>query len=364
MADVAAREKDVNELQQQVSAQSDQLGELTSDKKQAQKDIETRDKDVNELQQRVSALLDQLGKFRSEEGRVQESIEARDKDVVELRQQFETLTQDNEKLTRIAAGDANEIDRLKKAVSGGKTAMADAKKTLQKSERAAKSASKKAIADLKLANKRVAEADALEVSNAALAEEMVEKTNQVSSLDQSLGDIKKRLRESESESKSLRASEAALKKLEKSLSDKDARIDALQAELATQIKEDTSTQALLDKQLNALPSSSATQETAPRGFGAAIVAFEVVRDGKVEQILKVEDCPTRIMVGRGEDSDICLDSHFVSRHHALIFHAGKEVHIEDLNSSNGTMVNLKTIARCELRPGDKVTVGDYQIRPR
>jgi type II secretory pathway predicted ATPase ExeA len=364
LADVAAREEDVSELQQQVSAQLDQLGELKSDKKRVHEDIEARDKEVNELQQRVTALLDQLGKFRSEQKRVHEDIEAREKDVIELRQQFEAQVQENEKLTRIVASNANEIDRLKKLVSDSKTAMADSMKTLKKSERAAKRASKKAVSDLKLANKRATEADALEVSNAALAEEMIEKTSQVSSLDKSLREFKKRLLKSESECESLRASEAALRKLEKSISEKDRRIDALQAELAAHINDNSSTQTLPDEQLNALSSSSAKQEFTPREFGAAIVAFEVVKDGKVERTLKVEDCQARIMVGRGEDSDLCLDSHFVSRHHALIFRSGEDIHIEDLNSFNGTIVNFKTVVRCELRPNDNVIIGDYQIRPR
>ena len=73
--------------------------------------------------------------------------------------------------------------------------------------------------------------------------------------------------------------------------------------------------------------------------------------------------PSRIMVGRSEDSELCLNSKFVSRHHALIFYSAECIYIEDLNSFNGTLVNAKKIVRCELHPEDKVIVGDYQLRP-
>ncbi len=364
LAGVDAAEKVISELQQQITEQLDQLVELRSDRKRGQEGIEARDNDVKELQQRVTALLDQLGKFRAEQKRLQEDIEAREQDVIEIRQQFDAQVQDSEKLTGIVASSANEIDQLKKAAAASKMTMVDSKKALQKSARAAKRASKKAVSDLKLASKRATQADALEVSNAALTEKMVEKKNQVSSLKKSLREFEKRLRESESECEALRGSEAKLRKLEESVSGKNARIDALKAELAAHIKEHTSTQTLPDAQLDALMSSSTMQESAPREFNDAIVAIEVVRDGSVEQLLKIENCPCRIMVGRAEDSDLCLDSHFVSRHHALIFRSGNDIHIEDLNSFNGTMVNSKAIVRCELHPDDIIIVGDYQIRPR
>ena len=355
---------DIKQLLVQVSMLSEQLGELRSDKKRALSDVDVREKDISELQQQVAALLDQLGELKSEKKQAQTDIKARDKDVKKLRQQFEARAKETERLTHIVAGNADEIARLKKVVSDSKKAMTDAKKALRKSEKDLEKASKKAVADLKLANKRATEADALENSNTALAEEIEKKADQLNSLDKSVGELEKRLRESEDECESLRANEAVLTELEESVSDKNARIANLQAELATYIKEDTSTQTLLHEQLDAPPSSSVKQDSAPGGSGAAIVAFEVFKDGKIEQILKIDDCPSRIMIGRGKDSELCLNSKFVSRHHALIFCSGDDIHIQDLNSYNGTLVNSKTIDRCELRPDDNVIIGDYQLRPK
>ena len=68
------------------------------------------------------------------------------------------------------------------------------------------------------------------------------------------------------------------------------------------------------------------------------------------------------MIGRSEDSDLCLDSEFVSRHHALIFRNGEGTHVEDLNSFNGTGVNSDPITRSELFAGDAINIGDFEIR--
>ena len=94
-----------------------------------------------------------------------------------------------------------------------------------------------------------------------------------------------------------------------------------------------------------------------------IRAFEVIKDGKIEQIVKVGTGQWRMMVGRSEDSELYLNSKYVSRHHALIICSEQAIYIEDLNSSNGTAVNSKIVARCDLRPGDVITIGDYRIKP-
>ena len=70
------------------------------------------------------------------------------------------------------------------------------------------------------------------------------------------------------------------------------------------------------------------------------------------------------MIGRSDDSELRLKSKFVSRHHALIFLSDKRTYIEDLRSYNGTVVNFKKVTRCDLHPDDKITVGDFQLRPK
>ena len=64
-----------------------------------------------------------------------------------------------------------------------------------------------------------------------------------------------------------------------------------------------------------------------------------------------------LTVGRDLDCDIGLDDSTVSRRHArLIFRDGAWV-IQDLASKNGITVNGAAVGRCQLRPGDRVSLG-------
>jgi adenylate cyclase len=70
---------------------------------------------------------------------------------------------------------------------------------------------------------------------------------------------------------------------------------------------------------------------------------------------------TVLTIGRGQDNGIVLDGSFVSTDHAeLRFQDGKYV-LKDLDSTNGTLVNGKTIAEKQLAEGDKITIGHYDL---
>ncbi len=70
-----------------------------------------------------------------------------------------------------------------------------------------------------------------------------------------------------------------------------------------------------------------------------------------------------LIIGRAEGSEILLGDPRVSHRHALVRRRGDQVIIEDLRSTNGTMVNGTGISfPTALAPGDVVTVGDVQLR--
>ena len=70
----------------------------------------------------------------------------------------------------------------------------------------------------------------------------------------------------------------------------------------------------------------------------------------------------RTRVGRATTCELQIDSSSVSRHHALVLVGSRDVIIEDLNSTNGVIVNGRKISRQLLRDGDAVTIGEVQFR--
>ena len=70
-----------------------------------------------------------------------------------------------------------------------------------------------------------------------------------------------------------------------------------------------------------------------------------------------------VIVGRSPSSDIVISEPFVSSSHARFTLQGPALVLEDLNSTNGTLVNGRAIAEAvTLRDGDEIQVGDVVMR--
>jgi general secretion pathway protein A len=69
----------------------------------------------------------------------------------------------------------------------------------------------------------------------------------------------------------------------------------------------------------------------------------------------------RILVGRGEEADVRIDSVFISRYHALIMRDGHRHLLLDLGSTNGLVVNSRRILRRALRHRDLIQVGPARV---
>lgn len=68
-----------------------------------------------------------------------------------------------------------------------------------------------------------------------------------------------------------------------------------------------------------------------------------------------------LLVGRHPKCEIVLDHPTVSRRHAqLRFDDGVWV-LHDLGSMNGTSVNGVPVTRCQLRPGDRLALGEHRL---
>jgi pSer/pThr/pTyr-binding forkhead associated (FHA) protein len=83
-------------------------------------------------------------------------------------------------------------------------------------------------------------------------------------------------------------------------------------------------------------------------------------DGVV--IKEVQLTKDRTTLGRRPYNDIVIDNLAVSGEHAVLQMTGTEVHLEDLNSTNGTYVNGKAVKKQLLQNNDTVEIGKYKIK--
>jgi hypothetical protein len=65
-----------------------------------------------------------------------------------------------------------------------------------------------------------------------------------------------------------------------------------------------------------------------------------------------------LLVGRDSRCDIVLEDVTVSRRHARLICRDGSWLVQDLDSTNGTAVNGVAVGRCELRRGDRLSIGD------
>jgi len=91
-------------------------------------------------------------------------------------------------------------------------------------------------------------------------------------------------------------------------------------------------------------------------------------DGKV-----IKEYPTnlarKLSVGRKAENDICLDDSTVSGKHAVfditpspyVHKHSNDVFIEDVGSTNGTLLDGKKINKEQLKHGDTVKIGPHEF---
>ena len=78
--------------------------------------------------------------------------------------------------------------------------------------------------------------------------------------------------------------------------------------------------------------------------------------------LEIEIDRERIVIGRGRKADLALAEATISRAHASIGFDGKHFFVDDLGSTNGTLVNGARIDRQRLKNEDEIQMGKLIIR--
>jgi len=70
-----------------------------------------------------------------------------------------------------------------------------------------------------------------------------------------------------------------------------------------------------------------------------------------------------LSIGRSADADVQIEDRYASGLHARIYERAGSRYIEDMNSTNGTLLNDATLSgEAKLMPGDVIRIGDTQFR--
>ena len=71
-----------------------------------------------------------------------------------------------------------------------------------------------------------------------------------------------------------------------------------------------------------------------------------------------------MVIGRGRQAELVLAEPTISRAHAALGFDGTAFFVQDLQSTNGTMVNGERRDRAQLRDNDEIQIGRLQLQVR
>lgn len=99
----------------------------------------------------------------------------------------------------------------------------------------------------------------------------------------------------------------------------------------------------------------------PQGFLARTRAVIVTLSGTTAGN-EYELESKRTSVGRGPGVDLAFDDNTMSREHASFEVRDGAMHLRDLGSTNGVVVNGGRVLDSELKHGDRIELGDHQFQ--
>lgn len=96
------------------------------------------------------------------------------------------------------------------------------------------------------------------------------------------------------------------------------------------------------------------------------LGLEVVRMGQGNSILKIGSVipiSTKLTIGRKPDNQLVLNDQYVSGQHAKIFLKNNDYVIQDLKSTNGTILNGSKLEKMTyLSIDDEIIIGEYVFK--
>ena len=114
---------------------------------------------------------------------------------------------------------------------------------------------------------------------------------------------------------------------------------------------------------------AAPPEAAPESEVVEAAGPVPLPDGAVRLLIYNEDgreiahvLGRKTSIGRTPDNDLQIEAKWVSRHHCVILVGPVSAIIEDLNSTNGVLVNGRRVVRHTLSDGDQIAIGRAHYR--
>ena len=105
------------------------------------------------------------------------------------------------------------------------------------------------------------------------------------------------------------------------------------------------------------------QRIGPGGRAAATDAFLVAVTGGGLAAGERYDLFGGLSIGRSGDADVRIDDRFASSIHARLYSRRGQYYVEDLNSTNGTVLNGATLeGEAEISDLDVIRIGDTELR--
>ncbi len=414
IARISALEKQVNALSAALAQRTEQHTETERASESLQQTLNALNGTLSERNERIRSLETTIGQLNSSAAQLHGQIERATAERIQLVAAAGSLEESLK--AAIARGDQHEaaaraaqarVEELEAAVPAQRrrieqleSEMAVVRGELQASNASLQtSGAERAehVARISAADSRIAELEA----------RIAEQQETVRGLQAESNSNLARVKELESD---LHAAEDSIQALESDSRSKGARVDELEKinqewrttveearhaiadrdSLIERLEQETAASAVLvghiQRSITRLDKSAATTNgaggsgapsgTNGSGNGAAHSSdhghshsHEPAPDGATRLLIRT-DGDTEVVhvlgrkttVGRTPDNDLQIDAKFISRHHAVILAGPAHAIIEDLNSTNGVMVNSRRITRQPLKDGDVVMIGKTQFR--
>ena len=364
---IATLEKEVSASVDALASRKEQVGKSSSDAASLRDTIAALNGTLAQRDSRIAALEKEVSALGSALASRKEQVGEANSDAASLKDTIATLTATvAERDTNIAALKAMQrAEGQTAAARQGAFARAIAETEVQRKNLATLQAAL-AAANARLSENEASALAALEVRNATEAA-LEEQRQRVARLEVEIAGV---VRDRDASDEFAAALQAELLEQSARLATASARVldleaaalDPGHASSALDEEEPRINRARTRDPEADLPTaedSTHRLEADPRELGPEDPAPLFIRTGESEV---VHVLGRKTTIGRTPENDLQIDAQYISRHHAVILAERTHTIIEDLNSTNGVIVNGRRVMRQALKDGDIVLLGKAPFR--